>query len=58
MDENDVALLLVEHDMNLVLSLCQWIYVIDFGRPIFAGTPDDIRRSPEVQAAYLGKAVA
>ncbi|MDQ1517641.1 MAG: branched-chain amino acid transport system ATP-binding protein [Actinomycetota bacterium] len=58
MDENDLALLLVEHDMNLVLSLCQWIYVIDFGRPIFEGTPDDIRRSPEVQAAYLGKAVA
>ena len=58
MDENDVALLLVEHDMNLVLSLCDWIYVIDFGRPIFEGTPDDVRRSPEVQAAYLGKAVA
>ena len=58
MDENDVAMLLVEHDMNLVLSLCDWIYVIDFGRPIFEGTPDDVRRSPEVQAAYLGKAVA
>ena len=58
MDENDVALLLVEHDMNLVLSLCQWIYVIDFGRPIFEGTPDDVRHSPDVQAAYLGKAVA
>jgi len=58
MDENDVALLLVEHDMNLVLSLCEWIYVIDFGRPIFQGTADDIRHSPEVQAAYLGKAAA
>ena len=58
MDDNDVAMLLVEHDMNLVLSLCDWIYVIDFGRPIFEGTPDDVRHSPEVQAAYLGKAVA
>jgi len=58
MDENDVALLLVEHDMNLVLSLCEWIYVIDFGRPIFQGTADDVRHSPEVQAAYLGKAAA
>jgi ABC-type branched-subunit amino acid transport system ATPase component len=58
MDTNGVGMLLVEHDMNLVLSLCDWIYVIDFGRPIFSGTPDDIRRSPEVQAAYLGKAVA
>jgi len=58
MDENDVALLLVEHDMNLVLSLCEWIYVIDFGRPIFQGTADGVRHSPEVQAAYLGKAAA
>jgi ABC-type branched-subunit amino acid transport system ATPase component len=58
MKERDLAMLLVEHDMNLVLSLCDWIYVIDFGRPIFEGTPDAIRSSPEVQAAYLGKAVA
>jgi ABC-type branched-subunit amino acid transport system ATPase component len=58
MEQRDLAMLLVEHDMNLVLSLCHWIYVIDFGKPIFEGTPDDIRSSPEVQAAYLGKAVA
>jgi ABC-type branched-subunit amino acid transport system ATPase component len=58
MRDRDIAMLLVEHDMNLVLTLCQWIYVIDFGRPIFAGTPADVRTSPTVQAAYLGKAVA
>jgi ABC-type branched-subunit amino acid transport system ATPase component len=49
-----VGVLLVEHDMSLVMSICDYIYVLDFGKLIFAGTPDDVRSSPEVQAAYLG----
>ena len=57
MTERDLGMLLVEHDMNLVLTLCQWIFVIDFGKPIFEGTAADVRTSPVVQAAYLGKTV-
>jgi ABC-type branched-subunit amino acid transport system ATPase component len=48
------GLLLVEHDMALVMEVCQYIYVMDFGRVIFAGTPSEVRESEVVQAAYLG----
>lgn len=48
------GVLLVEHDMSLVLSICDYIYVLDFGKLIFEGTPDELVRSPVVQAAYLG----
>jgi ABC-type branched-subunit amino acid transport system ATPase component/branched-subunit amino acid ABC-type transport system permease component len=48
------GVLLVEHDMALVRSVCQWIYVLDFGELIFAGTPADISSSEVVREAYLG----
>ncbi len=48
------GLLLVEHDMALVMEVCEYIYVMDFGRLIFAGTPAEVRESELVQAAYLG----
>ncbi len=48
------GLLLVEHDMALVMEVCEYIYVMDFGRVIFAGTPAEVRESELVQAAYLG----
>jgi branched-chain amino acid transport system ATP-binding protein len=48
-----IALLLVEHDLDLVLGLSQHVYVIDFGKLIFEGTPAETRSSPTVQAAYL-----
>jgi ABC-type branched-subunit amino acid transport system ATPase component/branched-subunit amino acid ABC-type transport system permease component len=54
--ERGVGVLLVEHDMSLVLDVCQHIYVLDFGKPIFEGTPDQIMASPVVRAAYLGDA--
>ena len=48
--------LLVDHDMGLVLGICDRIVVIEFGRVIAAGTPDEVRANPEVVGAYLGSA--
>jgi ABC-type branched-subunit amino acid transport system ATPase component len=53
--ERDLGVLMVEHDMSLVLSICERIHVLDFGRMLFVGTPEDVRASQEVRAAYLGK---
>ena len=48
------GILLVEHDMSLVMEVCDYIYVIDFGQPIFEGTTAEVRHSEIVRAAYLG----
>ena len=50
------GILLVEHDMALVLRICKEIYVLDFGKMLFHGSPAEVRNSDEVQAAYLGSA--
>jgi branched-chain amino acid transport system ATP-binding protein len=52
---NGTSLLLVDHDMGLVLSVCDRIYVLDLGRVIAEGTPQEIRTSPQVIEAYLGE---
>jgi len=52
--ERGVGILLVEHDMSLVMRISAYIHVIDFGRPIFEGTPTEVMGSDIVRAAYLG----
>ncbi|MDO8363946.1 MAG: branched-chain amino acid ABC transporter permease/ATP-binding protein [Actinomycetota bacterium] len=53
-DESGLAILLVEHDMEVVMSICDRVTVLDAGRTIASGTPQEIQRDPAVMAAYLG----
>jgi ABC-type branched-subunit amino acid transport system ATPase component/branched-subunit amino acid ABC-type transport system permease component len=52
--ERGTGILLVEHDMLLVMSICDYVHVIDFGRSLFEGVPQDVASSELVRAAYLG----
>ncbi|WP_027896397.1 high-affinity branched-chain amino acid ABC transporter ATP-binding protein LivG [Zestomonas thermotolerans] len=55
-DEHDVTVLLIEHDMKLVMSISDYIYVINQGTPLASGTPEQVRSNPDVIKAYLGEA--
>ena len=52
--DNNISILLIEHDMSLVMSVSEKIFVVDYGKLIAKGTPDEIKKNPDVIKAYLG----
>ena len=55
LDESGLSILIIEHDMRFIMGLCEQVAVLNFGRLIARGTPDEIRANPEVIEAYLGR---
>ena len=53
-DKFGICILLIEHDMNLVMNICERIYVLNYGMLLAKGSPEEIKNSPEVVKAYLG----
>jgi branched-chain amino acid transport system ATP-binding protein len=55
--ERDLSVLIIEHDVAMVLSLCDRVYVLNFGQLLTSGTPDQVRADERVRAAYFGSTV-
>ncbi|MFQ5516780.1 MAG: ABC transporter ATP-binding protein, partial [Acidimicrobiia bacterium] len=53
--DHNITVLVVDHDMALVMTVCDYMYVLDFGKIIAQGTPAEVRRNPKVVRAYLGE---
>jgi branched-chain amino acid transport system ATP-binding protein len=57
-DSKKIGILIVDHDMRLIMSLCNRLHVLNYGQTIAEGVPGDVRRNPEVVKAYLGGAAS
>lgn len=54
-DEHEIGVLLIEHDMSVVMEISDHVVVLDYGRKIAEGSPEEVRHSPDVIRAYLGE---